>query len=36
MTDDLMNMLKEKSKLYCKQKLNASAENISNYKFTNP
>ena len=30
--DDLMNMLKEKSKLYCQKNKNASAENISNYK----
>ena len=34
MTEDLMNMLKEKSKLYCKINKNGSAENIStcNYK----
>ena len=32
MTDDIMIMLKEKSKLYCKKNKNASAENITNYK----
>ena len=31
MTDDLMNTLKEKSKLYLKTIKNASAEKISNY-----